>query len=187
LMEGAELDAMVADIVEQGLLEPIVRHDGLILDGRNRYRACDRANVEPRFVEWDGVGTPEAYVISKNMHRRQLKESQLAMIAANIAKRKLGKNQFIKEGVPIGTPSMEEAARMLNVSRRSVARAKTVLKNGSPQEIKAVEEGAATVSGIAQHIKARQKNGNGKDVRRFAEKSFTALDALKEGLGLKKV
>ena len=51
---------------------------------------------------------------------------------------------------------------MLNVSSRLVESAKTVLKHAYPHEIKAVEEGAATVSGIAQRIQAREKNGNGK-------------------------
>ena len=51
---------------------------------------------------------------------------------------------------------------MLNVSERSIQRANTVQAKGTPEEIKAVEEGRATVTGVAQCIKARQKNGNGK-------------------------
>ena len=53
---------------------------------RNRYLACQRAGVGPRFTEWDGVGTPTAFVISKNLTRRHLNTSQRAMIAAKLAK-----------------------------------------------------------------------------------------------------
>ena len=53
--------------------EPITLHDGAILDGRNRHRACIVAKVEPRFVEWDGRGgTPEGFVMMKNALRRHL-------------------------------------------------------------------------------------------------------------------
>ena len=82
LMKGPEFGLLVEDIDEHGLREPVVMHQGLVLDGRNRLRACEIAGKEPRFVEWDGVGSPLAFVLSRNLHRRHLSESQRAMIAA---------------------------------------------------------------------------------------------------------
>ena len=35
--------------------------------------------------QWDGAGTPEAFVVSMNLHRRHLNESQGAMIAGRLA------------------------------------------------------------------------------------------------------
>ena len=54
LLEGEAFDALVADIKANGLLEPITIYEGMILDGRNRLRACEAAGVEPRFVDYDG-------------------------------------------------------------------------------------------------------------------------------------
>jgi ParB-like nuclease domain len=70
-VESPEFGELVQDIREHGLLQPIVLCDGKILDGRNRYRACQHAGVEPRYEEWSGE-SPTAYVLSLNLHRRHL-------------------------------------------------------------------------------------------------------------------
>jgi len=68
LLEGAEFTALAEDIREHGLREEIVLHEGMILDGRNRYRACLAAEAEPRYRTFgdrpsDGTD-PRAFVIS---------------------------------------------------------------------------------------------------------------------------
>lgn len=45
----------MADIKTNGLSQPITLHNGFILDGGNRYRACMEAGIEPRFVEFEGA------------------------------------------------------------------------------------------------------------------------------------
>jgi hypothetical protein len=50
LIEGAEFEDLVADIRANGQRDDIVLLDGMVLDGRNRYRACVAAGVKPRVV-----------------------------------------------------------------------------------------------------------------------------------------
>jgi hypothetical protein len=73
LVEGEELAALVADTWAYGLRHPIVLHEGgLLLDGRNRLRACAEAGVTPRWTTSkpvDGMG-PVARVSSQSRHRR---------------------------------------------------------------------------------------------------------------------
>ena len=53
-LPDAELRQLAADIKSNGLRNPIVRLDGKILDGRNRFYACRLAGVKPSFVAFAG-------------------------------------------------------------------------------------------------------------------------------------
>lgn len=142
LMIGTEFADLVADIAAHGLREAIVTHEGAILDGRNRYRACLEAEVDPHFTAWDGAGDAADYVLSKNLHRRHLNESQRAMIAAKMATLKAGDNQHSHREVrQICPTSKNNAAQRLKVSPRTVGNAKVVLREGTPEQVAAVEAG----------------------------------------------
>ena len=83
-ISDAELRELAEDIRVRGLLHPIVMLDGKILDGRNRFNACKLAGIEPTFVEWEGNGSPVAWVVSTNLMRRHLTSSQRAVVAHDI-------------------------------------------------------------------------------------------------------
>jgi len=151
LIDGTAFDELVGDIREHGLHEPIVVFEDKILDGRNRYRACEAAGLEPTFTVYTG-DDPVAYVISLNLRRRHLSESQRAMVAAKLATLKLGDNQH-SEGLPIGRSS-----ELLTVGERSVARAREVQEYGAPELIHAVEQGAVSVSAAADVAMLPQQN-----------------------------
>jgi hypothetical protein len=157
LMVGTAFTELVRDIAEHGLTEPIVRTPNeQILDGRNRYRACREAGVEPAYETH--AGEPWRYVISTNLHRRHLTDSQRATIAAKIAERPRGGWEHVNNSkVPDGTlesadlpPTREEAANLLNVSPRQVARARQVIKHGTESLQAAVESGAVPVATAAR-------------------------------------
>jgi len=84
LLEGEELQDLAEDIRRNGLDQSIVLHEGKVLDGRNRLRACEIAGVEPRFTQWEGTGDPTDWVVSTNLHRRHLTTSQRALIAVEL-------------------------------------------------------------------------------------------------------
>jgi N6-adenosine-specific RNA methylase IME4/ParB-like chromosome segregation protein Spo0J len=143
LLEGEAFDELVADIREHGLHEAIVVYEGRILDGRNRYRACGAAGVEPTFTVYQG-DDPVAYVVSLNLRRRHLSESQRAMVAAKLATLRDGQRADLVKGVPIG-----RASALLKVSERSIARAREVMSCGAAELVQAVEHGRVSVSAAA--------------------------------------
>src|SRR5262245_9108090 len=85
LMEGVEFEELVADIKANGLREPIVMFEDKVLDGRNRYRACAAAGIEPTFTLYQG-DNPAAYVISANIRRRHLTAEQKHELIAKLIK-----------------------------------------------------------------------------------------------------
>jgi hypothetical protein len=84
-----ELTVLAADIAANGQREPIsLLPDGRIVDGRNRWLACQIADVEPECVTVPLTeGEIPAFVKSKNAHRRHLTREQVReLIATALAK-----------------------------------------------------------------------------------------------------
>lgn len=146
LMQGREFDELVADVKANGLREPIWTYDGQILDGRNRWRACESAQVAHRPMREYTGDDPVSFVVSLNLHRRHLDESQRAVVAARISNMPHGGDYTSDR--PIGT-SLGQAAELLNVGERSVKRAKEVLRDGASELVTAVESGRVSVSAAA--------------------------------------
>lgn len=146
-MPEDQFTALMQDISANGLRQPIVIHEGKILDGRHRYKACINLGLQPVSVIYDG-DDPLGFVVSHNLSRRHLDESQRAMIGARIANLKVGDNQY-KEGGKIFLPtsvSNLEAAKRMGVSDMAVKQAKKVLKQGAPELADAVDSGQIAVS-----------------------------------------
>ncbi|WOF74124.1 hypothetical protein QMT40_001771 [Parvibaculaceae bacterium PLY_AMNH_Bact1] len=144
LLEGERLRELCEDVRENGLIEPIWLYEGKILDGRNRYRACQIEEVEPRFREFDPKACgddPLAFVTSLNLKRRHLNSSQRAMVASKIANLDKGANQHTGEGT-----SIEGSSKLLNVGKASVERARSVRKHAVPEVVAEVEAGTMSVN-----------------------------------------
>lgn len=145
-MTAAEYAALRDDIKANGQREPIWVFDGQIIDGRHRAQACEEIGIEPAVREYDGDESGlVGFVVSLNLHRRHLDESQRSLVAARLATLPKGANQHAS----IDAPSQAQAADLLNVSRPSVQRAREVLVNGAPELVAAVERGEVSVSAAA--------------------------------------
>ena len=156
LLDEHKLAELTADIKANGLKQDITLYEGMILDGRNRYRACLQADVLPTFHAYAG-DDPVGHVLSLNLHRRHLTASQLAMVGTEslphyeveAKKRKVllsGTRANPGEVVAI-VPQREESAKArdqaaaaVGVSPRYVSDAKR-LKAESPDLAEKVKSG----------------------------------------------
>lgn len=154
MMPDEEIQKMAIDIKKgYDLDHPILVYQGKILDGRNRWKACQIAGVTPPIKEYTG-SDPLGKSVRDNLVRRHLSESQRGMVAGKIAEMQPGDNQYTHEVVrPIGLTSQLDAARMLNVGERTVRRARAVITKGTPELVSAVESSEITVNAACQIAK----------------------------------
>lgn len=138
---------MAADIKENGLNEPIILYEGKILDGRNRYLACGQAGVEPTTKEYTGE-EPLQFVISKNLHRRHLNESQRAMLAQKIWK--MSKDD---DSIKVTQADMH---KQFNVSASTVRKAARVSEEAIDDIKDKVAAGTLSLNKAADVIKKAQ-------------------------------
>ena len=136
MMDQDRLEELAEDIKDNGLQIEIELFEGKIIDGRNRYKACLLAGVEPLFME---VMPPDPlkYVLSLNLQRRHLDSGQRAFVALNVeeyeakaAKRRQstlnGKTQLQANLPEAKGQARDKAAEQLAVGGRSVSDAKAV-------------------------------------------------------------
>jgi ParB-like chromosome segregation protein Spo0J len=169
-MTDDEFNNLVSSIKRHGQLEPIVVFEGAILDGRHRYKACRQLGIQPEF-SFPEIADPPMWVKAKNVDRRHLKESQLAIIAASFANYEHGGDRKSFKRSPDRLKlTNAEAAKMVGVSEPTVRRAKRVLKEATPEEIEAVRDGKTAVNTVVRNIqervgKKRVEQGNKKALR----------------------
>lgn len=196
LLQGSEFDELVSDVKANGVLEKIVIHEGKILDGRNRYRAAEKAGQDVGTEQWNGEGgDPVTFVVSKNIRRRQLTPSQRAMCADKardlfdkMAKERMaeggksaGKGRP-RQGVedlphPMTGKSRDQAGKAFGVSGKLVDEARIVREHGIPELSSAVEEGRMSVTTAAilsREPEEVQKEEVNKPIRRRSYSSLAA-------------
>lgn len=84
MLSEEALAELAADIKENGQQSPItVTADGVLLDGRNRLKACEIAGVEPRVTVYEG-DDEGAFVRSSNERRHQSTGSRAMSTALSL-------------------------------------------------------------------------------------------------------
>jgi N6-adenosine-specific RNA methylase IME4 len=142
-MPDDDLHKLAEDIKANDLQEPIVVYQGMILDGQNRFKACQISGRSAIFEEYTGAD-PLGFVISKNLTRRHLTESQRAMLGSRITNQGVSKGPRVTQG---------KASAIFNVSDRSIRNANTVYNSNDDQLVKRVESGEITVTVAAKIAK----------------------------------
>ena len=175
LIEGEAFDALVEDIKAHGLKESCwLNRDGVLLDGRNRIRACHKAGIKATFRQYDG-DDEVGFIVSLNLRRRHLNEDERAFLAVSLiplyeeqglaAKAEAGRlsapGRSEKDRAALPYLSQDEskrsrarAAKDVNVAPRRVAQAKRIAEQ-APDLVPEVVSGFMSINKAETIVKNR--------------------------------
>lgn len=191
MIQGDAFDELVEDIKTNGLREPCwLNGDGVLLDGRNRIAACQKAGITPAFRTFSG-DDEVGFIVSLNLKRRQLSKAQSAMVSVDImplyeaqardrqraagGDRKSGESRSLGAPVPQAMPraprARDNAAAATGVSGRAVGQAKRIAER-APDLADDVRQGRKNLKEAEAEVRRREAEKRAQDERR------AELDAL---------
>jgi ParB-like chromosome segregation protein Spo0J len=140
-MTSEEYQSLKDSIDSYGVLNPITIYEGMVIDGWHRYQAAMELGMDCPEAELDEWLDPKDFVLAQNKNRRHITMSQLAMATAAVY-------EWISVGRPNNSAMMaelnktdSELAEISGASVRTISRAKSVLKNATPEVQNAVKSG----------------------------------------------
>lgn len=171
VLSDGDMDALCEDIRKHGQHEPIAIFDGKIIDGRNRFIACERIGIEPKFINLDVGSNNDAlnYVISMNLTRRHLTSSQRAAVAIDAggimerlraeAKARQGERKDLKPNISQQidessniTRTDTQAAKLFDTNRQYINSAKKI-KGVMPEKFEEIKQGKTTITKVEKEMK----------------------------------
>jgi hypothetical protein len=180
MMTEDELADLAEDIRENGLLHPIVVDaDGVLIDGRNRLRACEIAGVEPTIELLNGHDAA-AFIVSANLERRNLTKGQQAMALALIypePKRGRGKKDEARKVLETRAFSRQRLEQARSILRHSRALAEDVVakRTSLDEALKTVESECRAGQSIDQQM--AELRANAPDIADMVDDERLSLEA----------
>lgn len=157
-MQAAQFAELQKSIEANGLQIPIKLFQGQVLDGWNRYTACNNINendpehaVSIKYEDFQGTEAEAlSYVLAANLARRHLTENDRLKVALKVRKE-------LKKLAPDDRPEGKidaEAAKVAGIGERTVSRAAKVEAYGDEELTEAMEAGDVSARAAEKLIKA---------------------------------
>lgn len=197
MMTTEELQALAEDIKENGQIYPIIvtelwnedetEHETVIVDGRNRYKACEMIGREPWTRPLDSEETIMGHgrdvlseVISLNAIRRNLTRSQKAVVAASawemyeVEQGRPSKESVPRSGTLSGEKTRDRLADQFGVGKNAVQEARRLLLE-APELAEKVRSGEGTLPDALELLRqSREKLEKSEEELRHFERLLAA-------------
>lgn len=176
-MQDDEYEMLVQSVESQGLLNPIVLFEGMIIDGWHRYSACKDTGTAIKTIEYTG-NDPQAFVIAQNKLRRHLSAGQIAAATISVYKWKSEgrpNNSANLQSIQDVEKSSREMADQAGISTRSIDTAKKVAR-GNPEVFEKVKSGEMSLNAAANLIKNETDTSESEE---DSEPEYSEIDHLK--------
>jgi DNA modification methylase/ParB-like chromosome segregation protein Spo0J len=167
-LTGEEYKQLEANILSEGIRDPLVVWNGYLVDGHNRYAIANKYSLEYKTVskEFKDGNEAKLWMILNQFGRRNLNGYQRSVLALQLenvfqekAKENQGKRTDIKqisaESNPIET--RKELAKVANVSHDTIAKVKVIQSVATPEVKAQLSTGVISINQAYQEIKKEEK------------------------------
>ena len=182
-----EFKTLEANILNEGIRDPLTIWGDVLLDGHNRYEIAQKHNIPFTTVErfFETEDDAKEWMILNQFGRRNLSNYQRSVLALDLehifaekAKANLGKNQYSSPQISAETKPIEtrqELAKVANVSHDTIAKVKVIQQKATDTVKEQLATGELTINKAYQEIKSAEKKEERKALIQ------TQVDAIEKG------
>jgi len=169
-LSNEEFKQLERNILEEGIREPLITWNGILIDGHNRYRIAQEhdINYETLEKEFDNINRVKEWMIHNQFGRRNLSNYQRSVLALqleDVFREKAKENQAIQfKGISLKQISAEvkpietrqEIAKVANVSHDTIAKVKKIEANATPEVKEKLNTGQMSINEAYKEIKKEE-------------------------------
>jgi N6-adenosine-specific RNA methylase IME4 len=181
-LSNEEFKQLERNILEEGIREPLITWNGILIDGHNRYRIVMEhdMNYETLEKEFENINRVKEWMINNQFGRRNLSNYQRSILALELEyvfrEKAKEKEQFRKTTSQISDESLpeistkKELAKIANVSHDTIAKVKKIQSNATPEVKEKLNTGTMSINEAYKEIKKEEIEIKRKEIRDTFEK-----------------
>jgi DNA modification methylase len=172
-LSNEEFKQLERNILEEGIREPLITWNGILIDGHNRYRIAKEhdINYETLEKEFENIFLVKVWMIYNQFGRRNLSNywrSVLALEIENVFIEKAKENLVLSgenfgKGLQISAKPIiekidtrQEIAKLANVSHDTIAKVKKIQANATPEVKEKLNTGTMSINEAYKEIKKEE-------------------------------
>jgi len=183
-LSNEEFKQLERNILEEGIREPLITWNDVLIDGHNRYRIAQEHDINYETLEkqFDNINRVKEWMINNQFGRRNLSNYQRSVLALqleDVFREKAKENQAIQfkgnslpkisaEVKPIET--RKEIAKVANVSHDTIAKVKKIEAVATPEVKAMLNTGTMSINEAYKEIKKEEVEIKRKEIRDTFEK-----------------
>jgi DNA modification methylase len=167
-LSNEEFKQLERNILEEGIREPLITWNGILIDGHNRYRIAQEhdMNYETLEKEFENINRVKEWMIHNQFGRRNLSNYQRSVLALQLEDvfREKAKEKQKESGGAVpqisAKPPVEtrqEIAKVANVSHDTIAKVKKIEANATPEVKARLNTGTMSINEAYKEIKKEEK------------------------------
>jgi len=170
-LSNEEFKQLERNILEEGIREPLITWNGILIDGHNRYRIAQEhdINYETLEKEFENINLVKEWMINNQFGRRNLSNYQRSVLALHLEnvfkerakeKMKLSEGKGIQKSEDLKEPEfivIKEIGKVANVSHDTIAKVKKIEANATPEVKARLNTGTMSINEAYKEIKKEEK------------------------------